>query len=121
MYSELCPVAGILVKRGQVMVHSLDLRTIARYLTRDRFVTAVRTVLVTSSVNPSHYAGHSFRIGAVTTAVNCGLQDSLNDSYQNPWLVGKLGVRLVHSYTKSDALCSVMVTGKNPYMLANKT
>ena len=76
---ELCPVGAILsymVKRG-TEDGSLFSFGDGRLLTRDRFVAAVREALVASGVNPSHYAGHSFRIGAATTAAGCGLQDSL--------------------------------------------
>ena len=38
---------------------------------------AVRSALEASGINPSNYAGHSFRIGAATMAASCGLQDSL--------------------------------------------
>ena len=47
------------------------------YLTRQRFVEHVRTALQQSGINPAHYSGHSFRIGAATTAAACGLEDSL--------------------------------------------
>ena len=46
-------------------------------LTRDRFVTAVRAALDQAGVNSSLYAGHSFRIGAATTAAQRGIPDSL--------------------------------------------
>ncbi len=43
-------------------------------LTKQRFVSSVREALV--GMNPSRYAGHSFHIGAATTAGSCGLNDS---------------------------------------------
>ena len=78
-YSELCPVAAILsyiVKRGTSDGPFFRFED-SRYLTRGRFVTAIRSALVAVGVNLSHYAGHSFRIGAATTAASCSLQDSL--------------------------------------------
>ena len=48
-----------------------------RLLTKPRFVEAIRTALAHIGLNPHHYAGHSFRIGAATTAGACGLNDSV--------------------------------------------
>jgi len=47
------------------------------YLTRERFVEAVQKALDLASIDSSSYAGHSFRIGAATTATKQGIQDSL--------------------------------------------
>ena len=47
-----------------------------RPLTKARFVDAVRSALATAGLNPKDYAGHSFRIGAATTAHSRGLNDS---------------------------------------------
>ena len=45
-------------------------------LTRDIFVVKVRDALQVAGVeNPSQYAGHSFRIGAATTAAAAGVED----------------------------------------------
>lgn len=77
--SALCPVAamlGYLVQRGN-SPGPLFLFKDGRLLTRDRFVSALRRALVESGINPSLYAGHSFRVGAATTAALRGLQDSL--------------------------------------------
>ena len=41
-----------------------------RALTHERLVER-------AGVDSSHYSGHSFRIGAATTAAACGLQDLL--------------------------------------------
>ena len=46
-------------------------------MTRDRFVSAVRGALQAAGVDPSKYAGHSFRIEAASTAARNGIQDSL--------------------------------------------
>ena len=46
-------------------------------LTRDRFVKAVRLALSSAGVDVSHYSGHSFRIGAATTAFLYGISEVL--------------------------------------------
>ena len=60
-------------KRGKMMVLFFKFEE-GRHVERDRCVTTVNTALVMLGINPSHYAGHSFRI---TTAANCGLLDHL--------------------------------------------
>ena len=75
----LCPVAVTLhymVGRG-TMGRAFFRFTDGKLLTRDRFVAAVRTALTAAGLDCSQYAGHSFRIGAATTAAANGLQDSL--------------------------------------------
>ena len=47
------------------------------YLTRNRFVRAVKDGPSVAGVDASKYAGHSFRIRAAMSAANCGVQDSL--------------------------------------------
>ena len=46
-------------------------------LTRGALVTHLQAALKNAGVAPSAYTGHSFRIGAATTAAKCGLEDSL--------------------------------------------
>jgi len=46
-------------------------------LTRQRFVSAVRDVLKKAGVQAGRYAGHSFQIGAVTTAAARGMEVSI--------------------------------------------
>lgn len=76
---ELCPVAAILsymASRGPgegPLFRFSD----GRPLTRARFVAAVRRALEEAGLNPQSYSGHSFRIGAATTAAQRGIQDSL--------------------------------------------
>ena len=77
--SDLCPVAamlGFLVQRGNAP-GALFLFKDGSPLTRARFVSALRSALAESGFDPSLYAGHSFRVGAATTAALRGLQDSL--------------------------------------------
>ena len=75
----ICPVAASLaymVSRGPAAGPFFTFGD-GRCLTRERFVKAVRDALQRSGVDSSRYAGHSFRIGAATTAANRGIQDSL--------------------------------------------
>ena len=44
-----------------------------KLLTKARFVEAVREALGLTGLDPKAFAGHSFRIGAATTASTCGL------------------------------------------------
>ena len=75
----LCPLAAILsyMARRKLGKGPLFWFEDGRPLTRDRFVTKVRKVLQQIGMEPKNYAGHSFRIGAATTAVRKGIQDSL--------------------------------------------
>ena len=45
-------------------------------LTRERFVVKVREALVEAGINSAPYSGHSFRIGAATTAAQKGVEDA---------------------------------------------
>ncbi len=77
--ADLCPVAAVLsymVQRGSSQGPFFRFSD-GRSLTRDRFVAAVRSTLQAAGIPSAHYAGHSFRIGAATTAALCGVQDSL--------------------------------------------
>ena len=51
-------------------------------LTREALIAETRQLLSLSGLNSSHYAGHSYRIGAATTAASVGLP---------PWLIKTLG------------------------------
>ena len=46
-------------------------------LTRERFVEAVRSALTSAGIDARSFSGHSFRIGAASTAAAAGLEDSL--------------------------------------------
>ena len=77
--NDLYPVAamlGYLVQRRSAP-GPLFMFSDGRLLTRDRFVSALRTALTDGGIDPSLYAGHSFRVGAATTATLQGLQESL--------------------------------------------
>jgi site-specific recombinase XerD len=48
-----------------------------RYLTKEIFIAKVRAALSVLGLDSSTYAGHSFRIGAATTAAEIGIEDSV--------------------------------------------
>ena len=75
----LCPVAAVLaymVQRGSGRGPLFQFSD-GRYLTRPRFIMALRTALRDAGIDATQFAGHSFRIGAATTASLCGIQDSM--------------------------------------------
>ena len=75
----LSPVSAILnymAKRGSALGPFFQFSN-GYFLTRDRFVSAVRSARGLAAVDSSLYAGHSFRIGAATTAAQRGIPDSL--------------------------------------------
>ena len=73
--SQLCPVSAMLAflaKRGRkegLLFHFED----GKLLTRDRFVEKVRQALTAANIDCKPYSGHSFRIGAATTAAKKGV------------------------------------------------
>ena len=77
--NQLCPVAAMmayLAARG-ASPGPLFIFKDGRVLSRDRFVAQVRQAIGALGLNSQNYAGHSFRIGAATTAAECGLEDSV--------------------------------------------
>ena len=102
---ELCPVAAILdymVRRGPA-AGPFFLFQDGKFLTRDRFVTEVREALALAGLDSGLYAGHSFRIGAATTAAQCGIPDSLIKTLGR-W---QSAAYMVYIRTPRDTLCSV--------------
>lgn len=74
----LCPVSAMLsylVVRGSEPGFLFKFSN-GHLLTKQRFVESVRQALSSAGLDPKLYAGHSFRIGAATTAGACGLSDS---------------------------------------------
>jgi len=74
----LCPVAALLAylsRRGD-KPGSLFQWENGLPLTKSKFVTFVRTALEKAGLPAKDFAGHSFRIGAATTAAMSGLEDS---------------------------------------------
>ena len=75
--SSLCPVAAMLsylCARGMAEGPLFKFAD-GRVLTRQRFVSAVREGLEKAGIDSSKYSGHSFRIGAATTAAARGIED----------------------------------------------
>lgn len=76
-FNNLCPVAAMLAYlpiRGQsqgplFMLHG-------RCLTREMLVQWLRTTLSSAGVEASHFSGHSFRIGAASTAAARGVAET---------------------------------------------
>ena len=76
--NKLCPISAMLaylVVRGNGPGFLFRFHD-GRLLTKNRFVDAIRAALLQLGLNPENYEGHSFRIGAATTAGECGLSDS---------------------------------------------
>ncbi len=77
--SDICPVGALLayiVRRGATPGPFFRLED-GRPLTRQRLVAAVKDALEKAGVPPGKYNGHSFRIGAATTAAARGVEDSM--------------------------------------------
>lgn len=75
---DLCPVAAMLaflVCRGNHTGFLFTFRD-GRLLTKSRFISEVRKALTKARVDCKKYSGHSFRIGAATTAHQAGLSDA---------------------------------------------
>lgn len=76
---DLCPVAALLQYlslRGSRQ-GPLFIRADGNPLTKAKFVSAVRSAMMEAKLPASDYTGHSFRIGAATTAAAAGLDDSI--------------------------------------------
>ena len=77
--TQLCPVAALLnylCSRGTAS-GPLFVFADGRLLTRSRFVEQVRDGLTKAGVDQARYCGHSFRIGAATTAAKKGVEDCI--------------------------------------------
>lgn len=76
---DLCPVKALLnylVVRG-TRVGPLFQFQDGRFLTRLRLVEELWRVLSEAGIDSSKFSGHSFRIGAATTAAAKGMEDSV--------------------------------------------
>ena len=77
-HGQICPVAAKLayvVEKG-FSKEPLFIFEDRRFLTCERFISAVRQALAATGVDSSKYCGHSFCIGAATMAAEQGVQDS---------------------------------------------
>ena len=75
--NDICPISAMsayLSSRGG-QDGPLFLFEDGTFLTKDRFVSAVREALKLIGIDPSKYSGHSFRRGAATTAQSRGISD----------------------------------------------
>ena len=84
--SQLCPVSAMLAYLA-VIQSNLEPGPIFRYeagtfLTREKLTRETRLLISMGGLNSSEYAGHSFRIGAATSAAAANLP---------PWLIKVLG------------------------------
>ena len=76
--NELCPVAAILAflaVRGQDDSPLFKTKD-GTPLSRQMLVTMVKNTLLKAGIDCSRYSGHSFRIGAATTALAKGIPES---------------------------------------------
>ena len=77
--NRLCPVAAItayMALRGRMEGPFFKFAN-GETLSRERLVRRVREALELAGIDARKYSGHSFRIGAATTAASVGLEDSL--------------------------------------------
>ena len=77
-YQDICPVAAAMayltVRRdGEGPLFKF---ADGHCLTKERFTRHIREALAALGLRSADYAGHSFRIGAATTAAQVGLEDS---------------------------------------------
>ena len=74
-YNQLCPIEALMAYiavRGQEEGLFFQFKN-NRLLTKGRFVTGLRDALTTAGIDAKKFAGHSFRIGAATTAAKNGI------------------------------------------------
>ena len=111
---DLCPVSALLeylMRRGD-RPGALFIWQDGTPLSRTQFVEAVRQALSAAHLPAQDYAGHSFRIGAATTAAMAGLEDSTiqtlgrwrSDSYQ---LYIRMAPHQLASLSSSLSSCNI--------------
>ena len=76
--SDLCPVAAILayIAARRNCQGPFFLAEAGTPLTKPNFIADLRRVLAAAGLPQDDYAGHSFRIGAATSAALAGVEDS---------------------------------------------
>ena len=77
-YCRLCPVAALL---SWMVVRGCEPGPLFRFssgkpLTRSDFITELKGAISSTGRDPSGYSGHSFRLGAATTAAMQGISNS---------------------------------------------
>ena len=106
-HNELCPVVAMLC---YLAVRGFDKGSLFQSkngtpLTRQELVGKVKTALSQAGIDPSHYSGHSFRIGAATTAAACGINDAtiqLLGCWKSDWYMRYIR----HSHQQLATACS---------------
>ena len=76
-FNDLCPVAAMLAYlsiRGQTVGPLFRIE--GQCLTREALVKWLRATLLQAGIDPTHFSGHSFRIGAASTAAAKGVAES---------------------------------------------
>ena len=78
-YADLCPVAAILayIAVRPSITGPLFVFKDGSHLTREKLVCCVRQALSAAGMDTKGYSGHSFRIGAATTAALKGVEESV--------------------------------------------
>lgn len=79
-HQEICPVAAVLaflvVRRKKSQGGPLFMEEAGTPLSRRKLVAWLRTTLQVAGIEAAHFSGHSFRIGAASTAAARGVADS---------------------------------------------
>ena len=77
--TELCPVTAILqyIEARGTLPGPFFLDSSKKPVTKPWFVEQIRAILTSIGVAQDQYCGHSFRIGAATTAAMAGVEDSV--------------------------------------------
>ena len=77
-YNELCPVAAVLAFMARQTTYKGPLFVLAsgQPLTRQKLVDFIKQAIQQAGIDLSNYTGHSFRIGAATTAAANGIGDA---------------------------------------------
>ena len=78
-FRDLCPVLAMLafMAKRPAIPGPLFIFRDGTFLTRDKLVHAIKQTLSSASMEVKGYSGHSFRIGAATTAAAKGIEDSI--------------------------------------------
>ena len=103
--NDICSVAAILdyTVRRRSRPGPFFLISDGRFLTRTRLVTQLKEAFAAAGVEQTKYCGHSFRIGAATSAASCGIQDSLIKTHGR-W---ESAAYTLYIRTSREALCEV--------------
>ena len=81
--TKTCPMDAMLTLRnfrlaaGASRLDCLFADSLQQPITRDKFIGYLKHLVSILGLNSSRYSGHSFRIGAATTAARVGVQDHL--------------------------------------------